>query len=237
MAVRKSDTKPSYFATGAEFRKWLEKNHETEKELLVGFHKRSSGTPSMTWSESVDEALCFGWIDGVRRSLGEDCYTIRFTPRKPTSIWSAINVAKIGELTKLGKMRPAGLRAFARRTAAKTGVYSFERKEAAVLPPEQEKALRANREAARFFDAQAPWYRRTAIHWVISARREETRERRLKQLIADSAAGRTIGPLTRPERKSAIPGNAPRPRTDGAGAANTAKGTSRTRKARTAHGR
>jgi uncharacterized protein YdeI (YjbR/CyaY-like superfamily) len=218
MAARKpKGAEPSFFATGAQFRKWLEKNHETEKELLVGFHKRSSGTPSMTWPESVDEALCFGWIDGVRRSLGDDAYTIRFTPRKPTSIWSAINVAKVGELTKLGKMRPAGLRAFARRTPEKTGVYSFERNEAAVLSPEQEKALRANREAARFFDAQAPWYRRTAIHWVISAKREETRERRLKQLIADSAAGRTIGPLTRPDAKT--------------------KSTSRTRKARTAHAR
>jgi uncharacterized protein YdeI (YjbR/CyaY-like superfamily) len=204
MAARKSAAKPLYFATGAEFRKWLEKNHETEKELLVGFHKRSSGKACMTWPESVDEALCFGWIDGVRRSLGEEAYTIRFTPRKPTSIWSAINVAKVGELTKLGKMRPAGARAFAARTAAKTGVYSFERKEAAVLSPKQQQALRANQAAGRFFDAQAPWYRRTAIHWVISAKREETRERRLQQLIADSAAGRTIGPLTRPEPKRTV---------------------------------
>ena len=193
--------KATFFATPAQFRKWLERHHTSQKELLVGFYKRDSGKPSLTWPESVDEALCFGWIDGVRRSLGSDAYTIRFTPRKPTSIWSAINVDKVAELTKNGKMREAGLRAFAARTAAKTGVYSFERNEAAKLTASQEKTLRANRKAAAFFDAQPPWYRRTAVHWVISAKREETRERRLAQLIADSAAGRTIGPLTRPAAK------------------------------------
>jgi uncharacterized protein YdeI (YjbR/CyaY-like superfamily) len=190
--------KPTFFATPAEWRSWLERHHATEKELLVGFYKKGRGKPSMTWPESVDEALCFGWIDGVRRSHGLDAYTIRFTPRKTTSIWSAINVAKVAELTKNGKMREAGLRAFAARTAAKTGVYSFERSQAAKLTASQEKTLRANRKAAAFFDAQPPWYRRTAIHWVISAKREETRARRLAQLIADSAAGRRIGPLTGP---------------------------------------
>jgi uncharacterized protein YdeI (YjbR/CyaY-like superfamily) len=189
---------PMFFATPAMFRAWLEAHHQTEKELLVGFYKKGSGRPSITWPESVDEALCFGWIDGVRRNFGEDAYTIRFTPRKPTSIWSAINVDKVAQLTKLGKMRPAGVRAFAARTAERTGVYSFERSEAAKLTPAQDKALRANREAAAFFDAQAPWYRRAAIHWVITAKQEGTRERRLGQLIADSAAGRTIAPLTRP---------------------------------------
>ncbi len=133
-----------------------------------------------------------------RRSLGEHAYTIRFTPRKPTSIWSAVNVARVAELNRQGRMAPAGLRAFAARTPERTGVYSFERSEAAKFTPEQEIRLRKNAKAARFFDAQAPWYRRTAIHWVISAKREETRERRLAQLIADSAAGKTIGPLTRP---------------------------------------
>ena len=190
--------KPTFFATPVLFRAWLERHHASQTELLVGFYKRDSGKPSITWPESVDEALCFGWIDGVRRSLGTEAYTIRFTPRRPTSIWSAINVDKIAELTKNGKMHEAGLRAFAARTAAKTGMYSFERKEAAKLTSSQEKILRANRNAAAFFDAQPPWYRRAAIHWVISAKREETRERRLAQLIADSAAGRTIGPLTRP---------------------------------------
>jgi uncharacterized protein YdeI (YjbR/CyaY-like superfamily) len=192
--------KPMFFATPAAFRTWLAAHHGSKKELLVGFYKRASGKPSITWPESVDEALSFGWIDGVRKSLGADAYTIRFTPRKPTSIWSAINVDNVARLKKLGKMRPAGLRAFALRTAKRTGVYSFERNEAAKFAPPQEKALRANRKAAAFFDAQPPWYRRTTTHWVISAKRDETRERRLRLLIADSAAGRTIGPLTRPGR-------------------------------------
>ncbi len=198
MAARSSASKPKFFATPAAFRAWLDAHHETEKELLVGFYKRGSGKQSITWPESVDEALCFGWIDGVRRSLGEDAYTIRFSPRKPTSIWSAINVDKVAQLKKRGKMRPAGLRAFALRTAERTGIYSFERNEAAKLTTSQAKALRANRKAQAFLDAQPPWYRRSAIHWVISAKREGTRERRLEQLIADSAAGKTIGPLTRP---------------------------------------
>ena len=190
--------KPLFFATPNEFRAWLELHHAAKTELLVGFYKKGSGKPSITWPQSVDEALCFGWIDGVRRSLGDDAYTIRFTPRKATSIWSAINVDKVSELEKLGKMRDAGRRAFAGRSAAKTGVYSFERKETAKLTGPQERMLRSNRKAAAFFDAQPPWYRRTATHWVISAKRDETRARRLAQLIADSAAGRTIGPLTRP---------------------------------------
>jgi uncharacterized protein YdeI (YjbR/CyaY-like superfamily) len=188
--------KPTFFAKPAELRAWLKKHHAKEKELLVGFYKRASGKPSITWPESVDQALCFGWIDGVRHSLGDEAYTIRFTPRRPTSIWSAVNVARVAALTKLGKMMPAGMRAFAARTEAKTGVYAFERNEAAKLSATQEKALRKNARAAAFFDAQPPWYRRTAAHWVISAKREETRERRLEQLITDSAAGRTIPPLT-----------------------------------------
>jgi len=189
---------PRFFAKPDRFRAWLEKNHTTATELLVGFYKRGTGKPSITWPESVDEALCFGWIDGVRRSVSEEAYTIRFTPRRPTSIWSAVNVARVAELTKLGKMAPAGLHAFSLRRPERTGVYSFERNEAAKFTALQEKQLRANRAAAAFFDAQPPWYRKTATHWVISAKREETRERRLAQLIADSAAGRTIGPLTRP---------------------------------------
>jgi uncharacterized protein YdeI (YjbR/CyaY-like superfamily) len=189
---------PTFFATPALWRAWLEAHHERDRELLVGFYKRESGRPSITWPQSVDQALCFGWIDGVRRSLGADAYTIRFTPRKPTSIWSAINVAKVAELTRLGQMRPAGLRAFAARSAARTGVYSFERSEAATLSAPQEQVLRGNRKAAAFFDAQAPWYRRAALHWVVSAKREETQQRRLRQLIDDSAAGKTVAPLTRP---------------------------------------
>jgi uncharacterized protein YdeI (YjbR/CyaY-like superfamily) len=197
--------KPTFFATPAEFRAWFEANHLSAKELLVGFYKRGSGKPSITWPESVDEALCFGWIDGVRKSVDDDAYTIRFTPRKRTSIWSAINVAKVAALETLGRMTPAGRRAFEARTPERTGVYSFERNAAAELGAEDEQRLRANAKAAEFFDAQAPWYRRTAIHWVISAKREETRQRRLDQLIADSAAGRTIGPLRRAEGKSEAP--------------------------------
>jgi uncharacterized protein YdeI (YjbR/CyaY-like superfamily) len=189
--------KPTYFPTPADFREWLEANHAKAKELLVGFHKKGSGRPSLTWPESVDEALCFGWIDGVRRSLGETSYTIRFTPRRPTSIWSDVNVARVKDLERRGRLRPAGRRAFAARRAEKTGVYAFEQKEPARLSKEQEAALRANRKAAAFFDAQPPWYRRTATHWIVRAKRRETRERRLARLIEDSAAGRTLGYLTR----------------------------------------
>jgi uncharacterized protein YdeI (YjbR/CyaY-like superfamily) len=190
-------TKPTFFARPEKFRAWLEAHHLSEKELIVGFYRRATGRPSMTWPESVDEALCFGWIDGVRRSLTVEAYSIRFTPRKPTSIWSAINVARVGKLAKLGRMAPAGIHAFSLRRPERTGIYSFERNEAAKLTPAQEKALRANKKATAFFEAQPPWYRRTAIHWVISAKQEETRARRLAQLIRDSAAGRTIPPLTR----------------------------------------
>ena len=193
--------KPKFFATPADFRAWLETHHETAKELLVGFHKKGTGKPSITWPESVDEALCFGWIDGVRHSLNEISYSIRFTPRRPTSIWSAINVARVAELTKQRRMRPAGDRAFAARTPERTGVYSFERLEAAKLTKAQEKTLRANRKAAAFFDAQPPGYRKVVTHWVVSAKREETRERRLQRLIADSAAGRRIGILERPGKR------------------------------------
>jgi len=189
--------KPTYFPTPADFREWLEANHAKAKELLVGFHKKGSGRPSLTWPESVDEALCFGWIDGVRRSLGETSYTIRFTPRRPTSIWSDVNVARVKDLERRGRLRPAGRRAFAARRSEKTGVYAFEQKEPARLSKEQEAALRANRKAAAFFDAQPPWYRRTATHWIVRAKRRETRERRLARLIEDSAAGRTLGYLTR----------------------------------------
>jgi uncharacterized protein YdeI (YjbR/CyaY-like superfamily) len=209
--------KPKFFATPAEFRTWLGAHHASAPELLVGFYKRGSGKPSITWPESVEEALCFGWIDGVRKSLGEEAYTIRFTPRRPTSIWSAINVASVKRLEESGKMTAAGRTAFAARSEGRTGVYSFERSAAAVFSPEQERQLRANAAASRFFDAQPPWYRRTARHWVISAKREQTRQRRLATLIADSAAGRTIAPLTRPgpgkPGKQATPPRAPRKRT------------------------
>ena len=189
---------PRFFATPAALRAWLAAHSAGATELTVGFFKKASGRPSITWPESVDEALCFGWIDGVRRSLSDEAYTIRFTPRKRTSIWSAINVARALALTRLGRMTPAGLAAFAARRPEKTGVYSFERGEAAKLTPAQSKRLAANARATAFFDAQPPWYRRAALHWVVSAKQEATRERRLARLIDDSAADRTIAPLTRP---------------------------------------
>ncbi|HWL85273.1 MAG TPA: YdeI/OmpD-associated family protein [Polyangiaceae bacterium] len=195
--------KPTFFADPAAFRAWLEKHHASKTELLVGLYKRGAGKPSITWPQSVDEALCFGWIDGVRRSLGEEAYTIRFTPRRPTSVWSTVNVARVAELTALGRMQPAGMRAFAARTPEKTGVYSFEQRAPLALTAAQEKTLRSNRKASAFFDAQPPWYRRAAIHWVVSAKKDETRQRRLAQLIADSATGRTVPPLTRPNAAKA----------------------------------
>jgi len=195
--VAEMTMKPTFFATPGEFRAWLETHHAEKTELLVGFYKKSTGRRSITWPESVNEALCFGWIDGVRRSLGDDAYTIRFTPRRPTSIWSAVNVARVAELERLGRMTPAGRRSFAARTPERTGVYSFERKTAATLARQEAAMLRANAKAAAFFDEQPAWYRRAAVHWVITGKREQTRRRRLERLILDSAAGRTIPPLTR----------------------------------------
>ena len=192
---------PMFFATAAAWRAWLERNHSVEVELVVGFYKTMSGKPSMSWPESVDEALCFGWIDGVRRRLDVDAYCIRFTPRKAQSIWSAINVAKIEALRKAAKMHPAGEAAFANRTVEKTGVYSFERAEAAKFSKVQLQRLKKNPTAWAFFEMQAPWYQRTCAHWVTSAKQEVTRERRLQQLIADSAAGRRIGPASKPAPK------------------------------------
>jgi uncharacterized protein YdeI (YjbR/CyaY-like superfamily) len=193
--------KPRFFATPERFREWLETNHATQRELLVGFYKVGSGKPSINWPESVDEALCFGWIDGVRRSLGAEAYTIRFTPRRATSIWSKINVARVAELERLGKMTAAGRRAFAARTAHRTGVYSAERQQEAQLTRAEMAFLRNSAKAHAFFEAQPPWYRRAVKHWIVSAKRSETRARRLTQLISDSAAGRTVPPLTRPTGK------------------------------------
>jgi uncharacterized protein YdeI (YjbR/CyaY-like superfamily) len=190
-----------FFASPGEFRAWLEEHHATATELVVGFHKKHTGRPSMTWTESVREALCFGWIDGIRRSLGEESYTIRFTPRKPRSIWSARNIQHVEELIREGRMRPAGLAAYEARTPERTGVYSFERRHEARLEPEQEAQFCADAAAWEFFQAQPPSYRQTAIHWVVSAKRADTRERRLAQLIGDSAAGRRLAQLTPPSRR------------------------------------
>jgi uncharacterized protein YdeI (YjbR/CyaY-like superfamily) len=191
--------KPRFFATPAEFRAWLEEHHADESELLVGYYKKTSGRPSITWQESVDEALCFGWIDGVRRSIDGESYSIRFTPRQKRSIWSAVNIKRAHELVELGRMTPAGLAAFQARTDDRSALYSYEQRRAAKLEPEQEARFRANPTAWTWFERQAPSYRRAAIHWVTSAKRAQTRERRLAALIADSAEGTTVRPLTRPD--------------------------------------
>jgi len=183
--------KPRFFKTPEEFRAWLEKHHATKKELLVGFNKVGTGKPSITWPQSVDEALSFGWIDGVRRGIDADSYSIRFTPRKATSNWSAVNIKKVAELTKQGRMRPAGLAAFARRDETKSEVYSFERK-AASFDEETLKNLRGNKKAFAFFEAQPPGYKKVMAHWVMSAKRPETRENRLGLLIDASKRGERI---------------------------------------------
>lgn len=191
-----------YFASPAEFRDWLHAHHETATELLVGFHKRGTGRPSLTWPESVAEALCVGWIDGVRRRVDDERYTIRFTPRKARSIWSAVNIALMETLRAEGRVQPAGERAFERRLEAKSAIYSYEQRNTDIrLEPALEKRFRANRAAWRWFEAAAPSYRRPALWWIISAKKPETRERRLAELIARSAAGEKIGLLARPTTK------------------------------------
>ena len=183
---------PQFFATPADFREWLDANHDEASELIVGFYKKKTGRPSITWPESVDEALFYGWIDGVRRSLGDESYTIRFTPRKASSIWSNVNIAKVKALLKAERMMPAGLAAWERRDPAKSGIYSFERQEAATFYPEAERRFKRNRTAWKYFQAQPPGYRRLATHHVVSAKRPDTRDRRREQLIQCSARGERL---------------------------------------------
>jgi uncharacterized protein YdeI (YjbR/CyaY-like superfamily) len=185
-----------FFARPELFRRWLERNHETHRELLVGFYKRDSGHESMTWPESVAEALCFGWIDGVRRRLDDERYTIRFTPRKPSSIWSTVNTNKMRELIAAKRVHPAGVRAFERRSAKKSSVYSYENRSSAVLDPESEREFKRHKAAWKFFQQCPVWYRRAATWRVISAKRPETRARRLAELIACSAEGRALPSLS-----------------------------------------
>ncbi|HUP55691.1 MAG TPA: YdeI/OmpD-associated family protein [Methylomirabilota bacterium] len=185
-----------FFATPEDLRDWFDANHETADELWLGYYRKSTGRASVDWSQAVDEALCVGWIDGIRRSVDDTSHVQRFTPRRKGSTWSAINVAKVAELTKAGRMRPAGLAAFEARTAANTAIYSYERG-AAAFTPEQEARLRANAAAWADWDARPPSYKRAVTHWVTSAKGEATRDRRLEVLIADSAAGRNVGPMRR----------------------------------------
>ncbi len=184
-------TLPKFFTSQKEFRKWLENNHEKKTELLVGFYKVGSGKRSMTWNESVDQALCFGWIDGVRKSLRKDAYTIRFTPRRPDSIWSAINIRKVAELTAKGLMRAGGMAAFDRRDERKSAIYAYENK-AESLSSECERRFRENKRAWDSFQEQPPWYKRQAAHLVMSAKQEKTRIRRLEKLILVSEEGKRL---------------------------------------------
>jgi len=187
--------KVTFFTTPSQFRRWLERNHDRATELWVGFHKKSSGKPSITYHEALDEALCFGWIDGVRKSIDDTSYMIRFTPRKARSVWSLVNIRHVARLQQLGRMKPSGLSAFAAREERRSGIYSFEsapRK----LGAAYEKRFKANQKAWTFFQRQPPGYQRTASFWVMSARKDETRWRRLDRLIGDSARGLRLAALT-----------------------------------------
>jgi uncharacterized protein YdeI (YjbR/CyaY-like superfamily) len=190
---------PRFFATPDELRAWLAENHEAETELWVGFWRAATGKGGVTWTQAVDEALCFGWIDGIRKSIDGERYTNRFTPRTARSTWSAVNVRRAQELIELGRMAPAGLRAFDARREDRSGVYSYEQR-TVDLPEPYASQLRANAEAHAFFESRPASYRKAAMWWVVSAKREETRQRRLATLIEDSAHGRTIPPLTRPAK-------------------------------------
>ena len=183
--------RPTYFKSPAELRKWLEKHHTTADELLVGFHRKSTGRPTLTWPESVAEALCFGWIDGIRRKVDEERYTIRFTPRRPGSRWSAINMKMMAALETEGRMTPAGRAVFEARKDKRSEGYSYERREAEFDGPRL-KAFQKNKAAWAFFEAQPPGYRRLITWWVMSAKQEDTRERRLARLIESSAAKKRV---------------------------------------------
>jgi uncharacterized protein YdeI (YjbR/CyaY-like superfamily) len=186
-----------FFATPAEFRAWLMEHHATDRELWVGFYKKGSGRPSMTWPEAVDEALCVGWIDGRRKRIDAERYRIRFTPRRPHSIWSAVNIARVTELAAEGRMQPTGLAAFTQRSEDRSGIYSHEQRKEMTLSAADEERFRANPAAWAFFQAQPPSYRHSALHWVLSAKQEATRQRRFTTLIDDSANGLRIAPLRR----------------------------------------
>jgi uncharacterized protein YdeI (YjbR/CyaY-like superfamily) len=185
---------PEFFENQSDLRKWFEENHEKLKEVWIGYYKKSTGIPSISWPQSVDEALCFGWIDGIRKSIDDRSYAIRFTPRKLKSIWSNINIKKVEELQKLGLMKPAGLAIFEKRELKNSGIYSFE-KESDKLDENYEKIFRNNAKAWTFFVSQVPSYRKPAINWVISAKQEQTRLKRLNILISDSENSFKIKPL------------------------------------------
>ena len=182
---------PKFFKTPAAFRKWLAAHHATESELWVGFYKKGSGKSSITWPESVDEALCFGWIDGLRKSIDEESYMIRFTPRKSSSVWSAVNIKNVAKLIEENRMQPAGLKAFAARKEYRSGIYSYEQRSPELVEPYLGR-LKRNRAAWKFFQAQPPSYRKVMNWWVVSAKQEGTRLKRIEKLIDESAQGRRM---------------------------------------------
>lgn len=184
--------RPLFFARSDDFRRWLEKHHRTSTEQWIGFHRKASGRASITWPESVDEALSFGWIDGLRKTIDAGSYKIRFTPRRPSSIWSAINIARMKELIREGRVRPAGMMAFQKRTAAKSHVYSYENRKTAGLSSAATNLFRAESAAWKFFQEQPRSYRQTAIWWVVSAKRPQTQKNRLQRLITSSKACRRL---------------------------------------------
>lgn len=203
MDFNKESIQPTFFATSSEFRSWLNEHHDTDSDLWVGFYKKSlSSKQSMTWSESVDEALCFGWIDGIRKRIDDDSYMIRFSLRKPNSKWSSSNIKRMEELIKLGRMKPSGLRIFERRSSKNdTPEYSYEQKSIIKLDHIYQQRFESNKAAWNFFQNQAESYQKAAVWWVMSAKKEETKKRRLIKLIEDSQNERTIPLLTR-KRKS-----------------------------------
>lgn len=184
--MKNETTKPLFFANQEAFREWLEQNHAQESELLVGFYKVGTGKPSMTWSESVDQALCFGWIDAVRKSIDAESYSIRFTPRRANSIWSAVNIRKVEELTQKGLMQEAGLKAFSLRKPEKSVIYAYEN-EPQSLSESFETVFKKHESAWNFFIAQAPSYRNSIIHWIMSAKQTQTQITRLEKIIQISA--------------------------------------------------
>ena len=188
---------PTYFRSAAELRHWFKRRHHSAAELLVGFHKVASGEPSITWPQSVDEALCVGWIDGVRKRLDDSRYTIRFTPRKPVSIWSAVNIARVQALLEEGRMLPAGLAAYEARRQNKVGVYSYEQR-SVELPPAYAELLSADRAARAYHDSCPASYRKAVVWWVVSAKQEATRQRRLAQLIEHCQRGQRLAAFSRP---------------------------------------
>ena len=185
-SAKRAEPKPTFFKTPADFRRWLEHHHASAAELWVGFYKKDSGKPSITWPESVDEALSYGWIDGVRKGVDETSYKIRFTPRRASSIWSSVNIKRVAELAKEGRMKPAGGKAFAARRESKSGIYAYEQRQPE-FPEEYAARLRKNKAAAKFFESQTPYYRKMAMWWIVSAKQEETRLKRLAKLIEASA--------------------------------------------------